>query len=170
MTFDNINVDEALERVRQQLKEDRSVSPSLRASIDALMTLAELMSDRLATSSRNSSKPPSQDPNRARRSRATGERKPGGQPGHQGKTLRPVDNPDEIVALSVDPETLPKGRTYHRVGVEKRQVQDLVIKTVVTEYQAEILEDDKGKRYVAPFPDGSVTCVSSISSSLLATR
>lgn len=61
MTISDINVDEALERVRQQLKEDRTVSPSLRAAIDVLMLLVKLMADRLATSSRNSSKPPSQD-------------------------------------------------------------------------------------------------------------
>ncbi|NGO89918.1 IS66 family transposase, partial [Halomonas sp. 141] len=63
MTISDINVDEALERVRQQLKEDQTVSPSLRAAIDVLMLLVKLMADRLATSSRNSSKPPSQDPN-----------------------------------------------------------------------------------------------------------
>ncbi|PWV67803.1 hypothetical protein DER72_1151, partial [Halomonas sp. A11-A] len=32
MTISDINVDEALERVRQQLKEDQTVSPSLRAA------------------------------------------------------------------------------------------------------------------------------------------
>ncbi|AXY44103.1 DUF6444 domain-containing protein [Halomonas sp. JS92-SW72] len=76
MTISDINVDEALERVRQQLKEDQTVSPSLRAAIDVLMLLVKLMADRLATSSRNSSQPPSQDPNRQRRSRAKGERRP----------------------------------------------------------------------------------------------
>ncbi|WP_423836714.1 DUF6444 domain-containing protein [Stutzerimonas stutzeri] len=80
-----MNGDEALERVRQQLKEDRTVSASLRAAIDVLMLLVKLMADRLATSSRNSSKPPSQDPSRPRRSCASSKRKPGGQPGHEGK-------------------------------------------------------------------------------------
>ena len=154
MTISDINVDEALERVRQQLKEDQTVSPSLRAAIDVLMLLVKLMADRLATSSRNSSKPPSQDPNRQRRSRAKGERRPGGQPGHEGKTLAPVTDPDEVVKLRVDRRQLPKGRSYRPVGVETRQVQDIVIQAVVTEYQAEVLEDDQGQRYVAPFPEG----------------
>ena len=154
MTISDINVDEALERVRQQLKEDRTVSPSLRAAIDVLMLLVKLMADRLATSSRNSSKPPSQDPNRQRRSRANGQRRPGGQPGHEGKTLEPVADPDEIVRLRVDRRQLPRGRTYRSVGVETRQVQDIVIQAVVTEFQAEVLEDDQGRRYVAPFPEG----------------
>ena len=42
MTISDINVDEALERVRQQLKEDHTVSPSLRAAIDVLMLLVKL--------------------------------------------------------------------------------------------------------------------------------
>ncbi|WP_372614769.1 IS66 family transposase [Halomonas sp.] len=154
MTISDINVEDALARVRQQLKEDTSVSPSLRAAIDVLMLLVKLMADRLTTSSRNSSKPPSQDPHRQRRSRATGQRRPGGQPGHEGSTLSPVAEPDEIVPLRVDRRRLSKGQTYHVVDVEKRQVQDIVIQAVVTEYQAEVLEDDQGKRYVAPFPEG----------------
>jgi len=154
MTISDINVDEALERVRQQLKEDDTVSPSLCAAIDVLMLLVKLMADRLATSSRNSSKPPSQDPNRQRRSRATGERKPGGQPGHEGSTLAPIDDPDEVVTLSVDRRTLPRGRTYRAVGFEKRQVKDILIQSIVTEYKAEVLEDDLGRRHVASFPDG----------------
>nr|WP_254902870.1 DUF6444 domain-containing protein [Halomonas sp. CSM-2] len=43
------------------------------------------MADRLATSSRNRSKPPSQDPNRQRRSQAIGERKPAGSLGMKGR-------------------------------------------------------------------------------------
>lgn len=154
MTLSDINVDDALQRVREQLKADTSVSPALRAAIDVLIFLVKVMADRLATNSRNSSKPPSQDINRARRSRASGERKPGGQPGHEGATLRPVDDPDEIVSLRVDRRSLPRGRTYRSVGVEKRQIQDIVIKAVVTEYQAEVVEDDQGNRHVAPFPEG----------------
>jgi len=39
---------------------------------------------------------------------------------------------------------------------ESRQVVDLDISKFVTEWQAQILEDDQGKRYVAPFPEGVV--------------
>lgn len=97
MTLNDINVEEALERVPQQLKKDRMVSQSLRAAIVVLM-------------------------------------------------LR--------VKLRVDRRQLPKGRTCRPVGVETRQVQDIVIQAVVTEYQAEVLEDDQGQRDVAPFPEG----------------
>jgi transposase len=37
---------------------------------------------------------------------------------------------------------------------ESRQVIDFEVSTVVTEYRAQILEDEKGKQYVAPFPKG----------------
>ncbi|WP_415843676.1 DUF6444 domain-containing protein, partial [Vreelandella rituensis] len=151
MTISDINVDEALERVRQQLKEDRTVSPSLRAAIDVLMLLVKLMADRLATSSRNSSKPPSQDMNRVRRSRAAGERKPGGQPGHEGTTLVPVDDPDEVVKLSIDRRTLPRGRTYRTVGIEKRQVKDILIQSLVTAKRGQEAMDAIG---VLPFVQG----------------
>ena len=77
----------------------------------------------------------------------------GGQPGHVGTTLKKVDDPDEIRVLKVDRRRLPKGHRYTEVGFETRQVFDIDIRRVVTEYQAQVLEDEQGRRFVAPFPD-----------------
>ena len=40
------------------------------------------------------------------------------------------------------------------MGFESRQVIDIEISRIVTEYRAQILEDTEGKRYVASFPKG----------------
>lgn len=103
--------------------------------------------------SKNSSKPPSTDPNRSKKPRTASTRKPGGQQGHNGKTLQQVCDPDEIKVIKVDRSVLPQGH-YRERGYEVRQVIDLDISKVVTEYRAQILEDKQGKRYVAPFSDG----------------
>ena len=64
-----------------------------------------------------------------------------------------VDNPDTIIPIKLDKRRLPKGN-YHEVGFESRQVIDIEISRIVTEYRAQVLEDAAGKRYVAAFPKG----------------
>ena len=112
MKISNIDVDAALANVRQQLQADTTVAPSMRTAIELLIVLVQILSGRINTHSANSSKPPSQDPNRPRQNRLKSGRKPGG------------------------------------------QVVDLDIRRYVTEYQAEILENAQGHRFVAPFPVG----------------
>ncbi len=80
-------------------------------------------------------------------------RKRGGQPGHEGTTLKRAKNPDEVVELEIDMDDLPSGR-YRRVGFDSAQVYDVEISRKITEYRAEILEDEIGNRYVAEFPWG----------------
>ncbi len=69
-----------------------------------------------------------------------------------------IDDPDEIKALTVDRSTLPPGE-YRLVGFDCRQVFDIDIRRVVTEYQAEILENPQGQRFTAPFPAGVTKAV-----------
>ena len=154
MTIGKINVDETLKSAEALLLEDKTSSPQVRAMLQLLVTLIHLLVAKLGLDSNNSSKPPSMDPNRKRGSKAKKSgKKPGGQNGHEGSTLGMVDNPDVIKVINLDRSTLPRGK-YHHVGFETRQVIDIEIKRVVTEYRAEILQDRDGKKFVAPFPQG----------------
>ncbi len=153
MTINNIDVEETIDRVKTQLAEEKDLSPALKSSLEVLLLLVSLLLNRLGLNSKNSSKPPSTDPNRPKESRSKSGRKPGGQEGHNGATLEPVSEPDQIKVISVDRRTLPPG-DYHDAGFETRQVFDLDISTVVTEFRAQVLQDQDGKRYVAPFPEG----------------
>lgn len=67
--------------------------------------------------------------------------------------MAPVEQPDEIRPLKLDRRRLPRG-DYHAVGTENRQVVELAITRKVVEYQAEVLENECGQRFVAPFPAG----------------
>jgi transposase len=108
---------------------------------------------RLGLNSNNSSKPPSSDPNRKKKKKGPGNKKPGGQKGHDGKTLKKDPEPDIIKKIKVNRSSLPSGQVKE-IGYESRQVIDIDISRVVTEYQAQILEDAHGKSYTASFPEG----------------
>lgn len=151
MTLKDIDIGAMLTRLRQQIDDEKELSPALRATIEMLLVIVTLLVNRLGLNSRNSSTPPSSDPHRQRKQKKPSDRKAGGQNGHPGATLQPVDHPDEITVIPLDKRTLPRGH-YHDVGFESRQVIDIKISAVVTEYRAQILEDAQGKRYVAPFP------------------
>ncbi len=153
MTVENIDVSGTLERVKAQLKEDQDMSATTRSLIEVLILIVSLLVNRLGLNSRNSSTSPSNDPNRKKASRKSSTKKPGAQKGHKGTTLVKVDDPDVIEELSIDRRTLPKGN-YKKSGYETRQVFDIQISRTVTEYRAEILEDENGNRFVAEFPKG----------------
>lgn len=115
------------------------------------MVVVQLLANRLGLNSQNSSKPPSSDINSLKPTRKASGKRSGGQKGHVDSTLKLVDEPDEITPLLVDYSTLPKGDRYTDAGIEKRQVIDIEFCWVVTEYQAQVVEDEQGKRYVADF-------------------
>lgn len=151
MKIDNINVRSAIENAEKLLKEDKGISPSVRAAFKLLLVIVALLVNRLGLDSRNSSNPPSSDPNRKRERKPKGTNKRGGQKGRVGANLPKVDDPEEIISLKVDRRKIPRGE-YTKDGYESRQVFDIRISRFVTEYQAEVLKDQEGKRYVAPFP------------------
>ena len=135
------------------LDAEKDISPAFRAMFELLLTIITLFTGRLSLTSRNSNKPPSDDPNRQKEKSGKGKNKPGGQPGRQGVTLEPIKAPDKIVPIMVVRELLPKGK-YSDVGFESRQVVDLKISRIITEYRAQILEDKQGNQFVAEFPAG----------------
>lgn len=153
MKIGNIEVEAALKNVQDLLAADKDLSPSLKAALDVLMLLVGILINQKLLNSKNSSKPPSADPNREKVSKkGMSKRKPGGQKGHKGVTLSQVPDPDEVTDLTIDRRTLPKGRSYKQVDFEVRQVIDIDISRFVTEYRAEVLEDEQGNRFVAEFP------------------
>ena len=155
MKIEDIDVDSAIQAVKELLKQESDLSPALKSALEVLLVLVTLLLNRLTLNSQNSSKPPSTDPNRTKSiKKGKSERKPGGQKGHNGTTLEPVDDADEVTEIKIDRRTLPKGVEYREVGYEARQVIDVDIARFVTEYRAQVLEDDQGNRFVAPFPEG----------------
>jgi transposase len=87
MTISKINVSETLKSVETLLKSDKSSSPQMKAMMQLLVVIINLLLGKLGLNSENSSIPPSKDPNRSRGSKrkTKGEKKkPGGQNGHEG--------------------------------------------------------------------------------------
>ena len=144
----------ALVNKTKALLENEKISFPIRTTIKLLLKVIKILINQKTLNSRNSSIPPSKDLNRPPTTPKTKrKKKPGGQKGHKGSTLEPVDNPNEIKKSSVDRSTLPSG-DYKSAGVEKRQVFDVKISLHVTECQSEILEDQDGNQWVAAFPEG----------------
>lgn len=153
MTVNGINVEATAAKLRDLVAQEQDISPALSATLETLLIVVELLVNRLGLNSRNSSKPPSSDTNRRREKRSNeNNRKAGGQPGSVGTTLRQIDVPDEIEILTVDRSALPPGN-YREAGFDRRQVFDIEISRIVTEYRAEVLINENGQRFVAPFPD-----------------
>jgi transposase len=110
--------------------------------------------------SNNSSIPPSKDENRPKRTnslrQATG-KKPGGQPGHKGKTLEMTATPDEIVEIKPKYCQCCGGPLDNITGQkeESRQVLDIPpIKAIFTEYQVFSKKCKCGHTTIPCFPNG----------------
>jgi transposase len=110
--------------------------------IAALSARVKELTDQQQTNSRNSSQPPSSDgysrPPRSLRQRSG--KKPGGQPGHTGRTLQLVDEPDTVVlhspAVCAHCQCSLADEPVQRT--ERRQVVDLPpLRLVVAEHRAE---------------------------------
>ena len=150
------------ERLRVELAATRAGSDQLSAALArATERIAELEA-RAGKNPRNSSKPPSSEgldkpaPKPRSLRRKTG-RKPGGQDGHEGKTLRQVASPDHEVphepGCCAGCQRSLAGRPI--TGVERRQQFDLPpLKVEVTEHQLIERECVCGQRTRGSAPDG----------------
>jgi len=163
--IENIEIGNTIEEARKLLKQDKSISPSVKAMQELLILIISLLCKRLGLNSNNSSIPPSQDPNRDKGKKKKTTRKdkgkkkrPGAQKGHLGSTLKKSENPTEIEVIKIDRRTIPSG-DYKEAGFESRQVFDIEISLKITEFRAEILEDKDGNQYVANFPEGVTKAV-----------
>lgn len=112
--------------------------------IRALEARIQALEDQIAKNSQNSYKPPFSDglnkPAPKSRRESSGKLS-GGQKGHRGYRLEPVDKPDHIEVYSVVECAYCQASlaTVEANKVEKRQVFDLpVVRLEVTEHQAEI--------------------------------
>ena len=135
---------------------------AMEAEIAILKAENKALRERLGTNSRNSSKPPSSDgpgvKPHPKSQRKASERKPGGQPGHAGHTLRLVDEPDEVKVHGPS-QCRACGQSLQEVSVgrrERRQVVDIPpVKAVVIEHQAETKRCPCcGEETSGTFPEG----------------
>ena len=154
MTLTKVSIAEAMNNAKNALAKDKTISLATKLAMELLITLMSILVDRLHLNSSNSSKPPSLDPDRKKIFRKKSSRLKGGQHGHNGTTLMPVDDPDEVVDLPIDKKQLPANVNYQENGYAARQVVDIKISRFITEYRAEILADNNGNQYIAEFPAG----------------
>jgi len=152
MKLDQVSVTDAMNNAKAALAEDKTIATATKLTMELLITITDALISRLHLNSSNSSKPPSTDPNRKKKTRNKSNKPKGGQNGHNGTTLKPIEDPDEIVELTIDKKQLPVNNNYIQDGYIARQVVDIKISRFVTEYRAEILIDNIGNQYIAEFP------------------
>jgi len=130
---------EDLKRIIMMQAQELAKIPIMIARIEALER--ELARYKTKKDSSNSSLPPSKDENRPPRTsslREKGGRKAGGQPGHDGSTLKMTDKPDEIIEhrACFCPECGKDVSSQPFEFFGKRQVIDIpIIKQIVTEHR-----------------------------------
>ena len=151
-----ISVDKSLEELSSWGQTDPS---GLAAYTFALQTEVRRLRDSAAQNSSNSSRPPSTDKPEKPQPKSLREksgRKPGGQPGHPGRTLQFSDTPKhtEIHPL-LECECGEDLSQQPAIDFQRRQVFDLPsLKLECTEHRAEIKDCPCCQRTcTAPFPD-----------------
>ncbi|QAA33554.1 IS66 family transposase [Clostridium manihotivorum] len=163
---------QGLTQVMSVIRELTNEIKSLNSQIETLSKDNKSLSNRVKSlenqtnkNSNNSSKPPSSDgfKKKTKSLRVKTDKNPGGQEGHEGKTLELSDNPDEIITHSVDTCDIC-GTSLQDVKAERniiRQVVDIPdIKVKVVEHRAEIKKCPRCRRKnTGKFPEGITNTV-----------
>ncbi len=141
--------------------ENQKIIEQQAARISELEERVKSLEVMLNKNSSNSSKPPSTDsfarekPN-PKSSRIRSGKKPGGQPGHVGKTLTLVDNPDKTTVHKIK-KCKNCGKNLEdeiATDFERRQVFDIPpVKLYVEEHKAEVKKCPCGCINIADFPE-----------------
>jgi transposase len=137
--------DQIVMDLQNRLDEKDAVIVVLLAEIESLKARVAELERQLGLNSSNSGKPPSTDglkkPPRIRSLREPSKRPSGGQRGHSGETLRPVDSPDIIQEHVAETCAHCHARLTAEMitGMERRQVFDIPVPRLeVTEHRAPI--------------------------------
>jgi len=116
----------------------------LTGTVAKLTDRVNYLESQLNKNSHNSNKPPSTDglkkKSMTKSLRKKSDKKPGGQIGHVGKTLKMNPNPDKVTVLKVC-NCSNCGKSLENVGVkgtENRQTIDVILTKYTEEFQAEI--------------------------------
>jgi transposase len=130
------------EQVLLLLEENKLLQQTVTEQAERISVLEDLLrKSKIHKDSSNSGKPPSSDYFSSKRNqslRTKSEKKPGGQQGHKGKTLRMSDKPDKVVELkpSYCNDCSNNLESVEAEFVSKRQVIDIpIIMPFVTEYR-----------------------------------
>ena len=156
MKLETTNITALLEEAESLLKAESGISPAFATSMKLILVVMKLLIDRLGLNSSNSSIPPSQDPNRKKKEKDKEKgkgKKAGGQKGHKGYAIEKIDNPEIIKEIPIDRSKFPE-KDYTDAGFESRQIIEIEISRVVTEYRAQVVKDKKGRCFTADFPEG----------------
>ncbi|WP_238475827.1 DUF6444 domain-containing protein [Clostridium manihotivorum] len=163
---------QGLTQVMSVIRELTNEIKSLNSQVETLSKDNKALSNRVKSlesqvnkNSNNSSKPPSSDgfKKKTKSLRVKTDKNPGGQEGHEGKTLELNDNPDEIIIHTVDKCDIC-GTSLQDVKSERniiRQVVDIPeIEVKVVEHRAEIKKCPKCRRKnTGKFPEGITNTV-----------
>jgi hypothetical protein len=93
MTLKGIEINRAIADTRRALETDGGISPGLRAVVEVLIVIIQLLLENIVDpTSRNSHVAPSQDLSRRKnlQKKGSGKRKTGGQPRQKGSTIERV--------------------------------------------------------------------------------